>query len=283
MIDLNLTNIEDLIHIENLNGAPVGNLMYIHFDMQGPTSDKNNLFEDRKELRNLKVDELIGDEDKTIEIRELESRISMVGKSEDYYPEILAPSMKTLSVSVNKKIRVEDSEGLSEITNNLRREVLDKIYQISAINKTLNKQHILDLDFTEKTKKNLVFVSNKIVSRMLSASNFIAMEGRVGTGNIAIMNNRYAQFLVSLINTIIPNKDSKSLYKFAHLAGLDIIIDDSLGDKIVVCRKPSDKTQLNNNIVLFYNTKDCGIDYDIIQVESCQSNYIEFDINGLDI
>lgn len=276
-----LEDLEDLIYVEDMNGLNSVSLMYLNFDTNTPTSENNDLFEDRKYLRSLKINELIDDENNSKKIEELKFRISTVGPDMDSYPTNISPSIKTININTTKEIKFSDDYYLSNIVDVIRKEVLYEISRISYVNKMLNTQLNIDLDFTKEAIVSYDFISRKILSRILIASSFISNEGRIGPGNTAIMSREYAELLSNISGIGLTNNNSKSKYNFGSMAGINIIIDDKIGSKIITYRRPSDKNQLGNNISLFYNLKNDKIDYEIVKMESCQSNYIEFDIKGL--
>lgn len=278
MNNLDLTNIEDLVMVSDTAGVTQPTLMYINLEKSIDTT-----YEDKKELRDLKVGELIYNENNSEEIEELETKLEINGNWDNSGTQMttISSSIKNINVKLNKSIKISSDEYLSNLVENLRKDILDDIYKISSNNHILTSQIIPDLTLTDEEASDEFITSRKILGKMLACGNYIAIEGRIGTANTVIMNRKLANIIQSNASQYVSSINNHNGHKAFSIYGMDVIIDNRLGDKIVVFRKAIDMTQISNNLLFFHYYRNGLLKYKIQQIEDCDSNYIEFHINGL--
>jgi len=274
-INLGLKYLNDLIHTQA--GEKTSNcLMYIDFNYSVNPGD---FLLDEKLLRKLKVDRLIDGVDHTEEIKSLQTKVDYNRQFENEI-EVMAPSIKTHNITLNKKLKLTDDFNISELGEHLRREALNEIYRLSSLNRHIHINQLPDLSFTLAENLDTNYCAKKIVLKINNCSAYIAMNSRIGRANSVIIHPKIFKTLVNT-NMMIVTNDNK--YKVGTLSGLDVFIDDSIGDKIVVFRRASDSQQLGNDVISVYNIEDDFINYSITHIGNCETNYIEFEVNVLDI
>ena len=280
MSNLDLTYIEDLVITQDTGGVTQTTVMYIDYEESKDTS-----YEDRRDLRDLKVGELIDGEDNSKEIKELETSLEIRGTWESNNPQMttISPRIKTLNVKLTESIKISKEEHLTEMVKDIREDILDEIYKISSVNYVSTSQVLPDLNFSSDDSIDVNIVSRKIISRMLACSKYVAMEGRIGPANTVIMHPKIAHLIYNNISTFTTPVGNSNVHKVGTFSGMEILTDYRLGNNVVVFRKSNDMTQINDNLVFFYDYRNGKMDYKIQQIEDCDTNYIEFHINGLDI
>ena len=130
----------------------------------------------------------------------------------------IAPKIMSMNVSGQK---LQDYDTLYV-------EVVDYINNLTSVGKTFNQVNSPHLNFTitndtDKTdEENYQYNSRRVISKILSASNVIAMEGRIGPGTGVLIGQNVANKV-----DLLPLSNS----------GINVIIEPLIDpDKIVVCR-----------------------------------------------
>ena len=130
----------------------------------------------------------------------------------------IAPKIMSMNVSGQK---LQDYDTLYV-------EVVDYINNLTSVGKTFTQVNSPHLNFTitndtDKTdEENYQYNSRRVISKILSASNVIAMEGRIGPGTGVLIGQNVANKV-----DLLPLSNS----------GINVIIEPLIDpDKIVVCR-----------------------------------------------
>lgn len=265
-----ITNkISNMVLTKEIDATKTAQLMYIDFDQQD-TGKRNT-----KAIRDLKLGELVDGENNSEEIEILENDTTYLPEGE---LNLIAPSVRTFNTTLTKKIKLPNTDSIPIVNDTIQKLILKEVYKTSKKNRK-HISHLNNIFDTDVSKLEDTNKARKILSKLLMAANYIASEGRVGPGNVAIMNWEYAYFLTTMLNQSIY-KDKDEL----KLTSLTIIIDDTLKDKMVVLRKPSDISQISNNIFLLhhYDESRNTLFYSIDKIGNCNSNYIEVNITGFD-
>lgn len=159
--------------------------------------------------REITIDVLLGDEKE----EKLNDRVFI--KDQDEYPTI---SMKIFEDHINGK-KFKSYEALYN-------EVLD-FYINHTVN---NKQTLTDVTLSSTTDVNQL--ERMITSKIIMGGNLIAINGRVSTANIVLMNpiTQYERFYLSVENN-------------NNLNGIKIITDHKIDkDKVIILRSETLKT-----------------------------------------
>ena len=204
---------------EKTSTLPQMQVMYI--DMV--SSDEEYQLELKRLKRELVIDITLGNKDES-EFNELES----VGSNG--YPTI-SPNLSNIIISASKFIDYDD--------------IYDKVIHL-VDNKTQNPKTTMS-NFgnnslsvkLSNTSDDFDTISRRILTMLNLHSNIIAMDGRIGSSNTAIIGNNLFKY-ISYIENIYGYKQ------------LDIIYDTSIDpDKIILCR--NDRNNGNSQGIFLIN------------------------------
>jgi len=193
----------------------------------------------------------------------------------------ITPQVYTKNISLTKTLQIpidyytKDKDIFYFIKNELNKEFFKKITILGEQHrlKTIN----FDIDI-QKIKQNSIHVGSSILNRLVSISNYIYTESRIGPAQYFISNKKTYNYILSYISDInLTYKDNKLM-----IGNTPFIINDSIDDDIIlVGRKNSleqsgvhyliytDKNNnielheimgfMNRNLILHYEIFDIGI------------------------
>jgi hypothetical protein len=278
----NLDYINDIVPVKSTEGKDKTTISYIKWVYEKPEKV-------RKELRDLKLGELVEGEDNSEKIQELQSGVPFGGFSDDSDAQVGSLVVQSKTIKLNNKIRFSSHASASyEANSHLRDETLKEIRRVSKRNKpgVIKKaQTTFDIHYTKND--TLDVFSRRILSKILICGNFIAMNGRIGPGNTAIMSLKMAHYVCNSSNVGInfthSKKSAKNPFFYGTLSSMNVFIDDSLNNTIIVSRLGNDDSQINTNIGVFYDydSNKNELSYSIEEIGDTEFNYIEFDVTGL--
>lgn len=219
---------------EELTKTSLPNIQAMYIEMV------SDLDEERKRLikshnRDLAIDIILGDEDECewdkrgVLPSTLEEQLSPFGGG---MSNVISPKIMNMNIS-SKKFHDYDTLYL---------DVINYINNLTSVGKTFTQATAPQLNFTitndpNKTdEENYQYNSRRVISKILSASNIVAMEGRIGLGTGV------------LIGQNIANKvDLSALYS----SGMTVIIEPLIDpDKIIVCRGDKSSRADSSGIIL---------------------------------
>lgn len=152
--------------------------------------------------------------------------------------------------------KLEINGDFTSLYNN----IMTQLYECSL-------ENIVDDDFMEKINSPILetddtIKTRKFVSRILNASNYIAIKSRIGAGQIVLYNYNNTDSIKSILD-----KNLCTDYKF-------IVSDAVPVNTLCVCRKAMDD---KTGVFLLLYKNESGIFYDIIKVgKNYDKQYINF-------
>ena len=205
---------------EELDKQSIPNIQVAYIEMLSEL-DEERMRAIKSHNRDLAIDIILGDEDESewdkrgVIPSTLEEQLSPFGGG---MADVIAPKVMSMNVSGQK---LQDYDTLYV-------EVVDYINNLTSVGKTFTQSTAPQLNFTianDPTKtdeENYQYNSRKVISKILSASNVIAMEGKVGPGTGVLIGQNVA-------NKVDLSPLSNS--------GINVIIEPLIDtDKIIVCR-----------------------------------------------
>ena len=197
------------------------------------------------------------------------------GVDDTTYPGVIAPNVSTKRVAVGtieissalKRTEIEDIKAqtgmdivskmesvlVNELSQTISRQIVDKLFAMGTLNRASapvsGTGTIFDLDTSYVTGgpggETTHAVQRKLISKLMSASNYIASEGRIGPAQYAITNGRIAAALADVagytVNTVNASIAGKGqLYPVGTLNGIQIYVDPYMkynNDQILVGRR----------------------------------------------
>jgi hypothetical protein len=197
------------------------------------------------------------------------------GEDDRNYPGVIGPNVSTKRVTVGtieissalKRTEIEDIKAqtgmdivqklesvlVNELSQTISRQIVDKLFEMGDLNRNSapvsGAGTIFDLDTSYVTGgpggETTHAVQRKLISKMMSASHYIASEGRIGPAQFAVTNGRLAAALADVsgytVNTVNANVAGKGqLYPVGTLNGIQIYVDPYMkydDDRILIGRR----------------------------------------------
>lgn len=227
---------------EELNKSSLPNIQCMYIEMA------SDLDEERKRAikshnRDLAIDIILDEKDESewdkrgVLPSTLEEQLSPFGGG---MSNVIAP--KVMSMNISRK-RFNDYDDLYV-------GVVDYINNLTSVGKTFTQATAPQLNFTitndpNKTdEENYQYNSRRVISKILSASNIIAMEGRIGPGTGVLIGKNIA-------NKVDLSQLSSS--------GMSVIIEPLIDpDKVIVCRGDKSGRADSSGIITIVFPNDKG-------------------------
>jgi hypothetical protein len=198
------------------------------------------------------------------------------GEDDSHYPGVIGPNVSTKRVTVGtieissalKRTEIEDIKAqtgmdivqklesvlVNELSQTISRQIVDKLFEMGDLNRNSapvvgGGGTIFDLDTSYVTGgpggETTHAVQRKLISKMMSASHYIASEGRIGPAQFAVTNGRLAAALADVsgytVNTVNANVAGKGqLYPVGTLNGIQVYVDPYMkydDDRILIGRR----------------------------------------------
>ena len=197
------------------------------------------------------------------------------GEDDNNYPGVIGPNVSTKRVTVGtveissalKRTEIEDIKAqtgmdivqklesvlVNELSQTISRQIVDKLFEMGDLNRNSAPVSgggtIFDLDTSYVTGgpggETTHAVQRKLISKMMSASHYLASEGRIGPAQFAVTNGRLAAALADVsgytVNTVNANVAGKGqLYPVGTLNGIQIYVDPYMkydDDRILIGRR----------------------------------------------
>ena len=225
---------------EELDKQSLPNIQVAYIEMVSEL-DKERMRAIKSYNRDLAIDIILGDEDESewdkrgVIPSTLEEQLSPFGGG---MSNVIAP--KVMSMNISRK-RFNDYDDLYV-------GVVDYINNLTSVGKTFTQATAPQLNFTitndpNKTdEENYQYNSRRVISKILSASNIIAMEGRIGPGTGVLIGKNIA-------NKVDLSQLSSS--------GMSVIIEPLIDpDKVIVCRGDQSGRADSSGIILMTYPND---------------------------
>lgn len=192
------------------------------------------------------------------------------------YPGVIGPNVSTKRVTVGtieissalKRTEIEDIKAqtgmdivqklesvlVNELSQTISRQIVDKLFEMGDLNRqsapVSGAGTIFDLDTSYASGGVLGgetshAVQRKLISKMMSASHYIASEGRIGPAQFAVTNGRLAAALADTagytVNTVNASVAGKGqLYPVGTINGIQVYVDPYMkynDDRILIGRR----------------------------------------------
>lgn len=191
------------------------------------------------------------------------------------YPGTIGPNVSTKRVTVGtieissalKRTEIEDIKAqtgmdivqklesvlVNELSQTISRQIVNKLFEMGDLNRNSapvsGSGTIFDLDTSYVTGgpggETTHAVQRKLISKMMSASHYLASEGRIGPAQFAVTNGRLAAALSDVagytVNTVNANVAGKGqLYPVGTMNGIQVYVDPYMkynDDRILIGRR----------------------------------------------
>jgi hypothetical protein len=201
-------------------------------------------------------------------IRTLEDHlVSVQNEDNTIFEEDLPEGIMAPKVTTKKgKIPLRDDENLDEVLELDFLKKIDELAEISfqkdkGMSSSLYFDVAGDLDFDTvhiPSMERDMMISRRFITKIKNASNFIAVNGRIGPAKYVVIPTKYMYLLegnqLSTHNIEDEEDKFKHLKKEGMLAGMVVYSSDKIDDVIVYRNNNIDQP----GVVAMYN-KDCGL------------------------
>lgn len=176
--------------------------------------------------------------------------------SDDSVPSVLSLGIHSKSGIISEKFIPIGSFDISiSIENFINSEFIKKIKELSI----KNRAHSLVMSTKEDKNKisdsiiikeidNSLF--KQINARLVLISNYILSKGRMGSPNFIFASRKNIEIIDKINNEGLKKNVSTYIYDNNNKLKYNLVINDELGDTVIVGRTPNDDTNLGINLVI---------------------------------